>query len=336
LLPYLSHSAYFDVAANNLLSGSSFKNGGPATTTITNPFFGVPGMAGNVVAKNTMAPTSSSNGGYLQAYPEYSAVTEQLIPGSSSNYNALNARFAKRMGHGLTMNGVFEWSRLLGTFNQLNPGDILNYGETTSDYPFHLSVYGTYQLPFGRGRQFFNQNRLLDRFIGGWQTSVIYQFLSGTPIQWGNAIYIGSGWKDFHNKQHSSANMTGGTVFNTAVFDTRTVTNSAFPANNDPTNVTPTSPYNQSIQPNSYNYRTFPQYLLRQDYASNFDANVQKQIQISEKVGMQFRVDAFNALNRPQYTTPNVTPTSGSFGTAQGIYAGTSARSMQVGAHLVF
>jgi len=336
LLPYLSRSPYYDVTANNLLSGATFKNGGPASTTITNPFYGVTGMSGNVVAKNTMTPTSSSNGGYLQAYPQYSAVTEQLIPGSSSNYNALNARVAKRMGHGLTMNGVFEWSRLLGTFNQLNPGDQLNYGETTSDYPFHLSVYGTYQLPFGHGRQLFNNNRLLDRFIGGWQTSVIYQFLSGTPISWGNVIYTGSGWNDFHNKQHSAANRTGGTVFNTAVFDTRTVTNSAYPANNDPTNVTPTTPYNPSIQPNSYNYRTFPQYLLRQDYTNNFDANVQKQIQLYGKVSMQLRLDAFNALNRPQYNTPNVSPTNALFGTTQGVYSGSAARQMQVGAHLVF
>jgi hypothetical protein len=329
LLPYLSRSPYYDVAVNNLLSGTAFSKGGPPTTNITNPFYGLPGMTGNNATKSTLAPFS-----FLQTNPEYSAVTEQMIPGSSSNYNALNARFAKRMGHGLTMNGVFEWSRQLGTFNQLNPGDQLNYGETTSDYPYHLSVYGTYQLPFGRGRQFFNQNHLLDRFIGGWQTSVIYQFLSGTPISWGNVIYTGNGWKDFHNVQHSAANRTGGKVFNTAVFDTRTCVSGATSCNNDPTNG---KPYDPNVQPNSYNYRTFPQYLLRQDYTNNFDANVQKQIQLHGKVSMQLRLDAFNALNRPQYNTPNVTPTSTtSFGTTQGVYSGSTARSMQVGAHLVF
>jgi hypothetical protein len=39
------------------------------------------------------------------------------------------------------------------------------------------------------------------------------------------AIYTGTGWHDFHNKQHSAANRTGGTVFNTAVFDTRVCVN---------------------------------------------------------------------------------------------------------------
>jgi len=38
LLPYLSHSQYFDIPSNNLLTGTTFKNGGPATTDVTNPF----------------------------------------------------------------------------------------------------------------------------------------------------------------------------------------------------------------------------------------------------------------------------------------------------------
>jgi len=63
---------------------------------------------------------------------------------------------------------------------------------------------------------------------------------------------------------------------------------------------------------------------------------VQKQIQLYGKVSMQLRLDAFNALNRPQYNTPNVSPTNALFGTTQGVYSGSAARQMQVGAHLVF
>ena len=236
--------------------------------------------------------------------PEFTTVQEQLVPGAGSNYNALNARVAKQMGHGLTIDGVFEWSRLLGTFNQLNAGDKLNYGETTSDYPFHFSAYGTYQLPFGRGRQFFNGNRYLNPIIGGWQVSAIYQFLSGTPMSWGNVIYTGSGWRDFHNVQHSHANVIGSTVFNTAVFDTRTCANGGTSCNNTPTSAA----FNPNIQPTANNYRTFPQYLLRQDYTSDWDANVQKNTLLAEGITMQLRIEAFNLLNRPQYNTPNRQP----------------------------
>lgn len=329
LLPYLSTSPYYNIPATNLLSGSTY-TGGPATTNITNPFKGVTGMTGTLSTTSTIAPST-----YLMSWPEFSSVTTQLVPGSEANYNALNARVAKILGHGLTINGVFEWSRLLGTFNQLNPGGPLSpgYGENTSDYPFHFAGYGTYQIPIGRGRQFFsNDNRIVDGFVGGWQISGIYQFLSGTPIPWGNVIYTGTSWKDFANHQHGAANVNGTTVFNTSVFDTRTVANSTLKVDNDPLD----AGFNPDIQPNSYNYRTFPSYLLRQDYTSNWDANVQKDIKSWENVDLQLRLDCFNLLNRPQYNTPNVSPTSSSFGKTSGVYSGTTARQFQVGAHISF
>ena len=40
LLPYLSRSPYYDINATNLLTGATFKTGGPASTNITNPFKG--------------------------------------------------------------------------------------------------------------------------------------------------------------------------------------------------------------------------------------------------------------------------------------------------------
>lgn len=327
LLPYLSRSQYYDIAATNLLTGATY-SGGPATTDIPNPFKGVTGMTGGYATAKTLHANQ-----YLLTNPEYTSVTSQLNPGSSSKYNALNARFSKLMGHGLTMNAIFEWSRLLGTFNQLNAGDVLNYGETTSDYPFHLSLYGTYQLPFGRGRQFFsNDNRMLDGVIGGWQVSGIYQFLSGMPVQWNNVIYTGSGWNDFKNKQHSSANVNGTAVFNTSVFDTRSCQDPTKKCDNNPNSAT----FNPNIQPTGNNYRTFPAYLLRQDYTSNWDANVQKDFKTYENVAVQLRLEAFNLLNRPQYNTPNVSPTSSSFGTTSGVYSGTFARKFEVGAHVVF
>jgi len=333
LLPYLSRSQYYDVAANNLMTGTTFKNGGPPTTDVTNPFKGLAGMTGSYATSSILHAYQ-----YLQTYPEFnsSSVTMQLIPGSEATYNALNARVAKLMGHGLSLNGVFEYSHNLGTFNQLNPGGPLNYGENTSDYPLHFAGYGTYQIPIGRGRQFLaNDNRVLDAAIGGWQISAIYQFLSGTAMSWNNSIYIGSGWKDFHNKQHSAANVAGKPVFNTAAFETRTCMNGGSSCNDDPTNGT----YNPHVQPGTYNYRTFPQYLLRQDYTSNWDANVEKDFKTWESVTLQLRLDCFNALNRPQYNTPDVKPTdaaNGLFGTTTGVYSGTNARQFQVGAHVAF
>ena len=325
LLPYLSRSKYYDVAATNLLTGSTY-SGGPATTDIANPFKGVDGMTGSYATAKTLHANQ-----YLQSNPQFTSITEQLIPAGSSNYNALNARFAKLMGHGLSMNAVFEWSRLLAT-TQLNPGGPLSYETGTSDFPFHFAGYGTYELPIGRGRQFFNNdNRIVDGFIGGWQVSATYQFLSGYPMNWHNVIYNGN-WHDFHMKQHSSLNLEGKPVFNTSVFDRRVCQNGDTKCDNNPLD----PKYDPNIQPNSENYRTFPSFVQRQDYTSNWDGNVQKDIKTAEHVDIQLRLDAFNLLNRPQYTTPNLSPTSSTFGTAYGVWKGTLARHFDVGAHVVF
>ena len=79
-----------------------------------------------------------------------------------------------------------------------------------------------------------------------------------------------------------------------------------------------------------------PAYLLRQDYTSNWDGNGQKDIKGWENIDLQLRLDCFNLLNRPQYNTPNVSPTSSLFGTVTGVYSGTNARQFQVGAHVSF
>ena len=141
--------------------------------------------------------------------------------------------------------------------------------------------------------------------------------------------------------QHSALNVNGGHVFNTAVFDRRTAANQAAAAQNNPY----IAGYNPSIQPTGNNYRTFPAYLLRQDYESNWDANIQKNTALFEGAVLQIRLDVFNLLNRPQYNTPNVVPTAGynadgsstgGFGTTTGVYGGTIARQLEIGAHIVF
>ena len=80
---------------------------------------------------------------------------------------------------------------------------------------------------------------------------------------------------------------------------------------------------------------------MRQDYTNNWDSNIQKSTKLGEGVSLQLRVDVFNMMNRPQYNTPNVTPTSVTtssnlFGTTTGVYSGTLSRTTQLGAHFVF
>ena len=135
-----------------------------------------------------------------------------------------------------------------------------------------------------------------------------YQFLSGSPISWGNVNYLGN-FHDFNMHPHTS----NGAAFNTAVFDKVSAT---------------------TDQPGSWNYRTFPEYLLRSDPVNNFNFSALKDFVMGERYILSFRVDAFNALNHAQMSGPNVTPTSSSFGDITG-QANTNRR-LAGGLHLRF
>jgi Carboxypeptidase regulatory-like domain len=301
LLPLLSHTPTINTALTTALNApvtNPFKGLFPAATTpngITIP---------NGSSYNTASTISTA--AILQTYPQYSGVTEQLVPNQNANFNALMARLSKRMSYGLQFDLNYEYSRQLGAQSTLNQGQTPAYGETSSDFPQHLTLTLIYQLPFGRGRAFANQSRLLDEIIGGWQLTTIYQALSGQPISWGNVIYNGN-YHDLKNTPHQAI----GASFNTAVFDRVS-----------------------GDQPNSYNYRTFPGYLLRSDANNNFDFSVLKNFAIGERVVVQPRVDAFNALNHVQFMPAAVSPTASSFGTITSQL--NTNRQIQGGIHILF
>ncbi len=209
-----------------------------------------------------------------------------MIPGAERNYNALNARVSKFMGHGLTINGVFEWSRLLGTFNQLNAGRPAElWRELLPIIRSTLPATERIKFPLAAdGNSSVNDNRIVDGVVGGWQVSAIYQFLSGMRVPWGNAIYTGSGWKDFNNApaQRSRRDWRPSRLQHRRVRYSHLREWRDQAADNDPS----LTGFNPNIQPGTYNFRTFPAYLMRQDYTSNWDANVQKDIKGWENVSI--------------------------------------------------
>jgi hypothetical protein len=306
-LKYLDHSATANSPGASAVSNAM-------AVQVTNPFYKLfptyTSTSGALVLNNT--PLNASPKVQVQqlalAHPAYTSIAEFYNPAETINFNALTARAEKRMGKGFEINANFEWSRQLGNTAQLNPGEWW-YGETSSDFPIHLAVISIYELPFGRGRQFMaNTSRALDLALGGWKVSGEYQYLSGTPISWGNVNYKGN-FHDFNFHPH----LTAGQSFNASVFDTVSGSND---------------------QPGAWNYRTFPQYVLRSDPTNNFNFSALKDFLISERFIMSFRVDAFNALNHAQMSSPNVTPTSTSFGLITGTV--NSPRSLAGGLHLRF
>lgn len=292
LLPFLSRSPQLDATVNAQLAAS-----------IPNPFLGTFPAGATTTGLNTSKTTTV--GALLQGYPEYTSVSESLIPGQGINFNSFLFKVAKHMSYGLQLDFNYIHSRQLGTTGQLNPGGPLWYGVTSSDFPDHASLTAIYLLPFGKGRRFVNNSRLLDELIGGYSLTTIFQYLSGTPQSWGNVDYTGN-WHDFNLNAHNYL----GPTFNTSGF------------------------YTGSLQPNGNNYRTFPAMFLRSDPTKNFDFSLLKNFTIWERLVIQPRVDAFNAFNRPQFGNQNLSPTSSAF--AQVSSQLNTSRQLQGGVHIIF
>jgi hypothetical protein len=165
-----------------------------------------------------------------------------------------------------------------------------------TDIAHRFVVSYIYELPFGPGRQWGNTTSgIVNGLIGGWQVNGITTYQSGLPL--------------------------GITASNTAgLFNPRTS------ANNNGRSGRLTGPAQERLarwfdtsvfsQPAAFTFGTASArtHDLRAHGARNFDLSLFKEFQAIEKLRVQFRVEALNAFNRVQFSGPNTSVTSSSFG----------------------
>ena len=131
-----------------------------------------------------------------------------------SNYNALQVDFRQNTNHGMQFDVNYTFSKGLGTtvqgstapgyyggrsnsaggfFTLRNQG--LNYFPSAFDVRHVMHASGTYDLPFGHGRMFFNQNPVANAVVGGWTIGTIVTWESGEPhlLSGGTATFNGGG-----------------------------------------------------------------------------------------------------------------------------------------------
>lgn len=147
-----------------------------------------------------------------------------LVAEGYSNYNGLQVDFRQRQWHGLQFDANYTWSHTLGlttpnnwqgqtyTFTLRNMR--LGYGPSLFDVRHSLNVNGTLDLPFGHGRPFLSQNRVLDKIVGGWTIGSIFNFQTGTPFLLGGGSGNGDPYtaSTFNNNPNADGLGDGGVV----------------------------------------------------------------------------------------------------------------------------
>jgi hypothetical protein len=289
----------------------------------------VPNPFQSSVTTGSLAASTVQRVQLLSAFPQYisntalsnSSLTYDFQGAGSDSFNALQAGLSYRKTNGLTASVFYTWSKLLGNVSDLtngflntigtnsgNPG-IQNYylikqyerSNLATDVPHRIVGNFVYPLPIGRGKHFANGiPAWADEIIGGWQLNGIGYIQSGYPLgltQTGGQAFSGSRPTYVPNINPLTSGSTHGRLgglgqtqgyFNPAAFRL----SRAFELGNVPRSAA----------------------LLRSPLAFEDDLSAIKNFKIHDSIGLQFRLEAFNLLNRAEFGSPNTTVGSATFG----------------------
>jgi len=348
----LSPQPFFENLGNantcNFYNGAIF--GAPPLTTgactsaayNTMAFVGGPGDLGyddffmnGAIGQSVFNTPTSYNGVFEDA---------QVTDGGFSDYNAMIVTLRKAMSHGLQFQFNYTWSHAIGNegINQqyiYSSNSPYNYSVDRSSEGFDhrqtITAAWYYELPFGRGKMFDTNNGVLNRVVGGWNLSGIFNFWTGAP----DCVTNNDGnYGSFFESQCAIA-PAGFPSFSRHNGVTGTVWGSAGTINAfaNPDAVAASLQYPQLSVNNRIPHdelHAFPFY--------NFDMSLGKKIPITERVSTVLTLDAFNVFNHVVLNVPSSMDLNnpGSFGVlntqlAPGI-SPTGARVVQLGARIEF
>jgi hypothetical protein len=225
----------------------------------------------------------------LRPYPQFTGVTEYNIPVGQSWYNALQVRVNKRLTKGLSFLAAYTHSRWLEAVQYLNNQDPITQTPArtlaATDTPHRLTISGNWELPV-----FSRTHGIAGIFLKGWQANGIYVVQTGFPLATPSGYYSSG-------VDPSLDNPTLARYFNTCTLTVSGVR----------TNCASASEPVAFIQQPTMTLRTlsvrFPS--IRPPRVPSLDVSMFKAFQLRDQLRLQFRAEAFNALNAPQFGNPS-------------------------------
>ncbi len=282
-------------------------HGGPNGGALHSPFYGmsVPNPAGP-------SPTIG--------FPDNGTVT-LTASNSMYNYNALQAIYRQRLSHGVTVTGNYTYSKAMqnsiGFYGQTSVttssayainfyDNHREYGPAGADTRHALNGIVGYELPFGRGRQYFaGANRVVDEVIGGWKVSIAGKAYTGFPVNisaTNNAYTRNNAQRANH---YRPMKITGRNLQNWFGTDPSASPCTGVGANNG------VCAYGQ---PSDGTYGNASPQSERAPGFQQYDASASKDFRIVGEHSIGFRADASNVFNLTSLGNPNSGANSTTFG----------------------
>lgn len=269
----------------------------------------------------------------LRPYKGYNSIRESDNV-ASSLYNSLQLSVNKRFSNNFLFGAAYTLSKMSDNGSAQrdiipNTYDASNLWSTSAlDVRHVLAINYLYELPFLR-----NSHNIAGKALGGWQISGITQFQTGTPCTVvSNNDYAGVG-------QDGNWDSCGGAGQFWAINgDPKIVHQFAAGGAKDPAQwFAVTNPDGSPIftapakgtfvmQPNIRDRIHNPGF-------QNWNIGLYKKFAINERAGFQFRAEAFNAFNHPNWNGADYNPTSSTFGK---VTAKSNERNLQLSLRLYF
>jgi hypothetical protein len=257
----------------------------------------------------------------LRPYPQFGNIT-YLTSRGDSNFNGLVTRLEQRFSHGVSFLLAYMHGKSIddtpGTPYNVTPSrssaaDPTNFrmerGLSGFDIRNRLVLSPVCQLPFGKGRPFLSQNKLASALAGGWEVSGILTLQNGRPftalVSKDNANVLGSVDRPNIIGDGNAGPHTVQQWINTSAFALATAGTFSNAGRNN---------------------------LIAPPF-KNLDVAVSRLFAIREQIAVQFRAEAFNAFNHPNFDAPVQTFDSPSFASIQQAEA---ARQLQFGLKVRF
>jgi hypothetical protein len=272
-------------------------------------------------------------------FPYYTSITEVKSAGYGW-YNSLVLKGEKRMTGGMTLLATYthaaNWDNIYGgigsqTTTTSGPQDNYNlgaeYARSLDSIPNRVTLAVTEVLPVGRGRRYLGSpngfaGKMLDYVVGGWQVNYEQLLSNGVPLTVTQSDV----------STHFGPTGTGGSVQRPTIIngDPHSACFSGKPQERLGGQVG-LKPYLNSIAfapTQAYQYGNAPRTLpCRAPGYDTATASLNKNLfTIHERFTLQFRVEALNLYNTPQFATPGSALSIGSYGatpTAGASYSGT-------------
>jgi hypothetical protein len=256
---------------------------------------------------NAAVPGLTAAAGRLP-YPEFGLI-QYMASSGKANYNAGSIRVQRDSGLGLSFIASYTFSKSIDPLSGVRsngeeagaPQDPYNpdssRGLSAFNVAHRLVASSVYNLPFGKGRALLNRGGVINAVLGGWQLGSIVTMQTGFPLTVTDGVNLSN-----DNINHNRPNATGQSQDLSR--DQRTP--------------------DHFFNPSAYAFQAAGTYgnlgrnTLTGPAIFTWDYSTVKKWRTFEGQNLEFRFEAFNFANHPNWAPPNTVLNSPSFTKIQG------------------